>query len=90
MVSQKVTVCNKSGLHLRPAAELSKMASKMTSDITIAAGEKRVNPKSVLLLMSAEITKGTEIEIFCEGANEEQDLATLIEAIESGLGEGTD
>lgn len=90
MVSQKITVCNKSGLHLRPAAELSKIASKMSSDISIVAGERKVNPKSVLLLMSAEITKGTEIEVFCEGENEEQDLATLIEAIASGLGEGTD
>lgn len=87
MVSQKITVRNKSGLHLRPAGILSKMAAKMTSEITIEAGEKKVNPKKVLALMSAGITKGTEIEIFCEGENEAEDLAALIEAIEGGLGE---
>ena len=89
MVSQKTTVVNKSGLHLRPAADLSKLASSMTSDITIVAGDKKVNPKSVLILMSAAITQGTEIEIICEGENEEEDLRKLVEAIESGLGEGT-
>ncbi len=87
MVSQKTTVVNKSGLHLRPAADLSKLASTMTSEITIVAGEKRVNPKSVLILMSAGITQGTEIEIICEGENEEEDLRRLVEAIDSGLGE---
>ena len=90
MVSQKTTVVNKSGLHLRPAADLSKLASSMTSDITIVAGDKKVNPKSVLILMSAAITQGTEIEIICEGENEEEDLSKLVEAIESGLGEGTE
>ncbi|MCF2555443.1 HPr family phosphocarrier protein [Faecalicatena contorta] len=90
MVSQKTTVVNKSGLHLRPAADLSKLASSMTSDITIVAGDKKVNPKSVLILMSAAITQGTEIEIICEGENEEEDLRKLVEAIESGLGEGTE
>lgn len=90
MVSQKTTVINKSGLHLRPAADLSKLASSLSSDITIVAGTKRVNPKSVLILMGAEITKGTEIEIICEGENEVEDLQKLIEAIESGLGEGTE
>lgn len=87
MVSQKTTVINKSGLHLRPAADLSKLASTMTSEITIVAGEKKVNPKSVLILMSAGITQGTEIEIICEGENEEEDLRRLVEAIDSGLGE---
>lgn len=62
----------------------------MTSDITIVAGDKKVNPKSVLILMSAAITQGTEIEIICEGENEEEDLRKLVEAIESGLGEGTE
>ena len=90
MVSQKTTVVNKSGLHLRPAADLSKLASSMTSDITIVAGDKKVNPKSVLILMSAAITQGTEIDIICEGENEEEDLRKLVEAIESGLGEGTE
>lgn len=87
MVKGTITVTNKSGLHLRPASELSKIAGKLTSEITIIAGEKRVNPKSVLILMSAGITKGTEIEITCEGITEEADLKVMMEAIASGLGE---
>lgn len=90
MVSQKTTVVNKSGLHLRPAGNLSKLAASMTSEITIAGREKKVNPKNVLKLMSAGFTKGTEIEITCEGENEAEDLKRLVEAIQSGLGERTE
>ena len=87
MVMGTITVNNKSGLHLRPASELAKIAGKLTSDITIIAGEKKVNPKSVLILMSAGITKGTTIDITCEGPNEEADLQVMLDAIAGGLGE---
>ena len=87
MVKGTITVNNKSGLHLRPASVLAKIAGKLTSDITIIAGEKKVNPKSVLILMSAGITKGTTIDITCEGPNEEADLQVMLDAIAGGLGE---
>ena len=88
MVKDTITVNNKSGLHLRPASELSKIAGKLRSEITIVAGEKKVNPKSVLILMSAGITKGTTIDIICEGESEEEDLKVMLDAIAGGLGEG--
>ncbi len=88
MVKGTITVNNKSGLHLRPASELAKIAGKLRSEITIVTGEKRVNPKSVLILMSAGITKGTTIDIICEGESEEADLKVMLDAIASGLGEG--
>ena len=90
MVSQRIVVKNKSGLHLRPAAEFSKLAAACQSDITLIKGEKKVNPKSILFLMSAAVKCGDEIELRCEGRTEEEDLAALIEAIESGLGEEDD
>lgn len=87
MVSQKVTVINKSGIHARPAGEFAKAAGKCRSDVTLMVGEKKVNPKSVLNLMAAMIRCGTEIEIICDGENEAEDLQTLVSLVESGLGE---
>lgn len=87
MVSAQTTVINKSGLHLRPAADLSKLAAKYKCTISILAGKRKVNPKSVLNLMGAEITQGTEIEITCDGEDEKEALTALKEAIDSGLGE---
>jgi phosphocarrier protein HPr len=87
MVQGTIMVTNPSGLHMRPATNLSKLASTLKSDITLISGDKRVNPKSVLLLMSAGITCGTEIDVVCEGETEQEDLRRLLDAIASGLGE---
>ena len=37
--------------------------------------------------MAAGIKSGTEINLICDGEDEEEALKTLSEAIESGLGE---
>lgn len=87
MASGKITVTNRSGLHMRPAAELAKLCVPMTSKITIIAGDKKVDPKSVLRLMSAGIKKGTEIEVITEGPDAEADLKAILEAIAGGFGE---
>jgi len=88
MAAGKITVRNRSGLHLRPAAELTKICAPLDSKITIVAGEKKVDPKSVLMLMSAGIGKGTEIEVITEGPNADAHLQIILSAIEGGLGEG--
>lgn len=87
MVSKKVTIVNKSGLHARPASELAKEAMKCRSEVALIVGNERINPKSVLNLMAAAIRCGTEIEVECDGENEQEDLKKLTALIESGLGE---
>ncbi|MBP3459712.1 MAG: HPr family phosphocarrier protein [Lachnospiraceae bacterium] len=87
MVSQKVVIKNASGLHARPAGILAQAAMKCNSNVLILVNGKTVQVKSILNLMAAAIKCGTEIELQCEGATEAEDLKTLVELIESGLGE---
>lgn len=87
MVSQKLVVKNESGLHARPAGILAQAAMKCSSNVFILVGERKVQVKSILNLMAAGIKCGTEIELQCDGENEEQELKTLVDLIESGLGE---
>lgn len=87
MVSEKVTVTNKTGLHARPASELMNAASKCKSDVIIRYKEKDINPKSIIMLLAATIGCGSEIEVICDGDTEIEDLETILTAIKSGLGE---
>ena len=87
MVSKTLTVVNPSGLHLRPAGVLSQTAMKFKCDVIIECGEKRIVAKSVLNVMAAGIKCGTEINLICDGEDENDALATLTRAIEDGLGE---
>lgn len=87
MVSQKVTIKNPTGLHLRPAGILCKEAMQFKSLITFTFRESTANAKSVLSVLGACVKSGDEIEIHCEGADEEEALKAIVRAIESGLGE---
>ncbi|OLA70922.1 MAG: PTS beta-glucoside transporter subunit IIABC [Roseburia sp. CAG:197_41_10] len=87
MVSQKIVIKNASGLHARPAGVLAKEAGKCKSNVTMVVGDRTVTVKSILNIMVAGIKCGTEVEVRCDGENEEADLKTLVDLIESGLGE---
>ncbi|MDO4647477.1 MAG: HPr family phosphocarrier protein [Eubacteriales bacterium] len=87
MLSQKITIKNPTGLHLRPAGNLCKEAMKYKSLITFTFESGTANAKSVLSILGACVKRGDEIELVCEGADEEEAMTALVKAIESGLGE---
>ncbi|MBR6329895.1 MAG: HPr family phosphocarrier protein [Lachnospiraceae bacterium] len=87
MVSQKVTITNPTGLHLRPAGILCKEAMQHKSLITFKFGDNIANAKSVLSVLGACVKCGDEIEFTCEGEDENEALKALVAAVESGLGE---
>lgn len=86
MVRQKVVIKNPTGLHLRPAGNLCKEAIKYKSLITFTFRDSTANAKSVLSVLGACVKCGDEIELICDGPDEEA-LTALTEAIEGGLGE---
>jgi phosphocarrier protein len=87
MVSSKVVVNNPTGLHLRPAGLLCNLALEYTSKVNLRIKDTTANAKSILGVLSACVKTGDEIEIICEGPDEEEALSTIVKAIEEGLGE---
>ena len=91
MVSQKVVIQNPTGLHLRPAGILCKTAMQFDCKITVLKKtrheEVTANAKSVLSVLGACIKSGDEIEIVCEGPDEETALKEMLQLVDDGLGE---
>lgn len=87
MVRQKVVIKNPTGLHLRPAGILCREAMEFNSKITFTFRGSTANAKSVLSVLGAGIKSGDEIELICEGSDENEALSTVIKVIEDGLGE---
>ena len=87
MVSQKVTIKNPTGLHLRPAGILCKDAVKYEALITFNFNVGTANANSVLSVLGACIKSGDSIEFVCEGEDEEEALRAVVAAVENGLGE---
>ena len=87
MVSKKVTVVNAQGFHMRPAGVFAGEMGKSQSDVTIMFGGRPVNAKSLMNIIAACIKCGAEIEIVCDGPDEQAALDKAVEMVESGLGE---
>ena len=88
MVAKKVKIVNATGLHLRPAGLLCEIAMKYSSKVTFKTDNNyEANAKSVLSVLGACVKSGEEIEIICDGADEQAALEDLVNSISSGLGE---
>ncbi len=87
MVSQKVTIKNPTGLHLRPAGILCKKAMQYKSSVSFQFRNTTANAKSVLSVLGACVKTGDEIEFFCDGVDENEALMDIVKLVEDGLGE---
>ena len=87
MYMKTITVNNQVGLHARPATFFIQKANEFKSSIWIEMGERKVNAKSLLGVLSLGIVKGTEISIGAEGPDEEAAVQALHQLIETDFRE---
>ena len=87
MRKEKVILQNETGLHARPASELAKLAGRFKCDINLSVNEKKANAKSILGIMSLGIKAKTEIEIECNGEDEQDAMTEILKAFENKFGE---
>lgn len=87
MISKKVTVPNKTGLHARPATALVKLAGQYESAFYIYMHGYRVNGKSILGVMTLAAEQGAELELELDGPDEEEAAEAIVNLIEGGFKE---
>ena len=88
MVSEKVKIINKTGLHARPASEFVKCAKKYKSNIVIYKDNgPEVSAKNIIMIMSQAFVGGNEITIRAEASDEEEAINSLSKLVRSGFGE---
>ena len=86
-LTEKMSIVNKLGLHLRAAAELVKVANKFKCQLTIHHGVQNVNVKSLMGLMTLAAGRGTELEFAAEGEDAKEALAAMRELFANKFGE---
>ena len=87
MITRNVTVRIPIGLHARPATFFIQKANSYKSSIWVEKDDRRVNAKSLLGVLSLNITQNTQITLIADGEDEIEALNGLEELSESGLGE---
>ena len=85
MVKDMIVIENETGIHARPATEISKEAMKYKSDIKFVVNGKTANAKSPLMIMAAGIKSKSEMEIICDGEEEEEALEGLKTVIKNQI-----
>ena len=87
MVSANVKVVNAEGMHMRPASLFCQTVTPFQSTVKINFNGHEFDAKSVMMLMSACIKCGAEIEIKCDGPDENEALKAAVDLVNSGLGD---
>jgi len=72
MIKKPVTIKISAGLENRPVAQIVQMASQYESKIYIESGNKHVNAKSIMGMMTLNITEGENMIIEAEGDDENE------------------
>lgn len=81
MTKRSIRVNLEHGLEARPVALLVQEASRYESTIYIQSGDRRVNAKSIMGMMSLGLDNGEQLEVSAEGADEQ----AAVDGIESFL-----
>lgn len=82
MMEKIAVVQIKPGLQARQAALFVQEANRFAADIFLKKGDRQVNAKSIMGIMSLAIAQGTEITLLAKGHDEEQALTSLAALVE--------
>ncbi|MBE5856871.1 MAG: HPr family phosphocarrier protein [Lachnospiraceae bacterium] len=77
MTKKSVTINLENGLDARPIALLVQRASQHESRIYIEIGDKRVNAKSIMGMMSLVLDNGETLTVSADGTDEKEAVVDL-------------
>ena len=87
MISRSVVINNSVGLHARPATFFVQKANCYKCSVWVEKEDCRVNAKSLLGVLSLGISKGAEITLIADGADEADAILGLTSLIDGEINE---
>lgn len=77
MIQKSIQIKLETGLEARPVAMLVQVASQFDSKVYINSGDKKVNAKSIMGMMSLGLDNGEEVTVSADGNDEEAAVAEI-------------
>lgn len=89
MVTKRVTVVNKLGLHARAAAQLVRLAGGFSSTIRLVRPDNKViaDAKSILSVLTLAAASGVVLEVEADGMDEDAAIVAMERIFSEGFGE---
>ena len=82
-----VTIVNRLGLHARPAMTFVDAAQAYRCSVKVQKGDFCVDGKSIMEVMMLAATKGTKLDVICEGDDADDCVKALSKLVAEGFGE---
>ncbi len=77
MIKKPVVINLSTGLEARPVAQLVQVASRFDSEIFVEIGQKKVNAKSIMGMMTLGLDAGEQITLSANGKDEEDAMQSM-------------
>ena len=77
MITKKLTILNKLGLHARAAAKLVSTANKFESKIIITKDGKNADARSIMKLLMLSASQGSRINIEVDGTDQKDAMKSI-------------
>lgn len=77
MTKKDITIQLTGDLDARPVAMLVQIASQFDSTVYIETGDKRVNAKSIMGMMSLGMSAGEQLTVVTDGSDEDNALEAI-------------
>lgn len=87
MIKTKITVINKLGLHARAAAKLIGVTTPFRAQIRIGANGRMIDAKSIMSVMMLAAAQGTDLDLECDGDDEQSAHDAVIALINNRFDE---
>ena len=87
MIQREITIINKLGLHARAASKLVSCASTFAADVWLQRGEREINGKSIMGVLTLAAGPGTLLTLRTEGVDEQSAMDALQQLIANRFGE---
>lgn len=82
MLEQTFVIKNKTGLHARPASLFVRKAGSFKSKINLKKGNRVIDAKSIISLLSLGVGQGDEVTLITEGEDEYTAMQELLKLLE--------
>ena len=73
------------GIHVRPAGEIAKIASEFDADVTMRNAERVADAKNILELMLLDVSEGSNLEVTVTGFEACKAASALRRFLDSNL-----
>ena len=77
MITKKLTILNKLGLHARAAAKVVSTANQFESTIIITKDGKNADARSIMKLLMLSASQGSSIRVEIDGADQNDAMESI-------------